>query len=52
MTKYPQIYFDTDEQSELLGWVVRINESFSYDAFETYEEARLFLEQLENNEAN
>lgn len=49
MQTYPQIYFDTDEQSELLGWVVRIDESFSYDGFHTEEEARLFLEQLEND---
>lgn len=43
---YPQIYFDTDEQSELLGWVVRIDESFSYDGFQTFEEAELFLSEL------
>lgn len=43
---YPQIYFDTDEQSELLGWVVRIDESCSYDGFHTLEEAELFLAEL------
>ena len=43
---YPQIYFDTDEQSELLGWVVRIDESFSYDGFQSFEEAETFLAEL------
>lgn len=46
MTSYPQIYFDTDEQSEDIGWVVRVDESFSYDGFHTKEEAEIFLAEL------
>ena len=47
---YPSIYFDIDPNTSCIGWVVRIDESFSYDGFQTEEEAVLFLKQLEETE--
>ena len=47
---YPSIYFDTDPNTSCIGWVVRIDESFSYDGFQTEEEAILFLKQLKEDE--
>jgi hypothetical protein len=41
--EYPAIYFDEDEQSEDIGWVVRVDESFSFDGFRTKEDAIEFL---------